>query len=1253
VRSTILKYILAVLVASLISTITLWVLWPASADDPKRFDFAFVLFVYAVIVIVSIFAFFESDFIFPKLKNVLRLDSSRLLGIFFVLMSLILFIGQIFSVPENYIILLAALAMTSFGSGYSLLNLVGYKQHFSKLEFLVLSFLTSFLVTGLVFFAEIYFPILSGYLSCVFFLVLTATSLIKSEKSTKTNLIPSLCQPKDILLILLAVGFYVIFYIFLFSSRYASSYYTDSSDFYRLSLTFPRWPSMFYATHYVLFVLYQSSFLSLSHASLDPSQIALGFLPIMLIPAVYILVKKYAGHVDSRLPGLSTILWVLFASGLFGWVYFIQAKSVYHNTLSALEHVGESTYYSTMSGIVGYTFVGFTVSFIAFIFALFLLKNLEISRRKFFLLLSSVVIIMFLSHVSEAVVFAILLALWGIISRRKSSLRINDAIYASLIAFCLIIVFLLVSSVKIHVSFTFPDLVSILLPTVLLFATIILRKTGIIFSSLNKIQIALVKNERIKRAIPALFIFGYVVAFLVCTISIVSPGTISNIAFGSEKNPLTPEVEPFTISQLAGVWFVPWYFYPLLLGFNGLLAIISVFFLWKQKEFLNFKFFIVFLIFSLVFGRALTFINQNFFATGYWESRFIYFMAIAVAALAPIPLLKVFSYLKNKKPMTRTLIAISLIGLIVTAGAATTFLNVEYWSLRSQSNQPTSFEMDALNQYRTMFILDPHAASATITGQTQDETILSAPTELLSVKDQVVLGSATSPESVLRLLGIPPLSHFYLFMHNRDFEALLKINDTNNIVQVSDGKFVIVGNTSSLSGGGQNAWLVKTYDNGAMQWNQTFGETGYNAGNDLILTSDGGYAVCGYTNSSGAGGNDGWLIKTDADGNMQWNKTYGGTGNEEFRRIVRTLDGGYAISNVTTSNVNRNDTLWVIKTDSYGNQQWNKTFEGVGNDIGAMLRQLTDAGYLVLGNTNGNGYLYTHLIPMLPIVFSNQEVSIYNVSRISYPLSSADQILVLPQNSSEPINQNLLFSYDLLSQGFYKYTNASEADNGIMGAKRLILSFDPNESNNTGRPIADYMNYVTSGGTLIVLNSNGLGSFGKLLFASSSKQILPQYVASSQENLSLPNGISVPTLELRDKNQKILSNFTSGVDNSPFIIEANLGKGQLFYVNIAPITPITSYINNNDSQKQLIYKITDKLLNVIGLEKYDLSPIYSTNGLAAENSTSISTGTNVSTGSSYNDLASIVLALIITPILLVIIAAGVFLKRFVNKHKKT
>ncbi len=174
------------------------------------------------------------------------------------------------------------------------------------------------------------------------------------------------------------------------------------------------------------------------------------------------------------------------------------------------------------------------------------------------------------------------------------------------------------------------------------------------------------------------------------------------------------------------------------------------------------------------------------------------------------------------------------------------------------------------------------------------------------------------------------------------------------LIQTSDGGYAM-GGVANTTTEGYDFLLAKTDSLGVMLWNKTIGGAGDDTATGLALATDGGYVIAGYTTSYGAGGQDGWLVKTDALGNTLWNKTYGGAGNDTFQRIVRTNDGGYAVSGATNSFGAGNSDVWFVKVDSFGNTQWSRTFGGALADSGAMLRQTTDGAYVIIANTASFG----------------------------------------------------------------------------------------------------------------------------------------------------------------------------------------------------------------------------------------------------------------------------------------------------------
>ena len=173
-----------------------------------------------------------------------------------------------------------------------------------------------------------------------------------------------------------------------------------------------------------------------------------------------------------------------------------------------------------------------------------------------------------------------------------------------------------------------------------------------------------------------------------------------------------------------------------------------------------------------------------------------------------------------------------------------------------------------------------------------------------------------------------------------------------SVQQTTDGGYILLGYTWSYGAGKYDFWLIKIDASGNKQWDKTFGGTESDAGHSVRQTSDGGYILLGGTRSYGAGESDIWLIKTDAQGNKQWDRTFGGTENDSGISIQQTTDGGYILLGVTESYGAGKRDIWLVKTDAQGNKQWDKTFGGTKNDWGASVQQASDGGYILLGETS-------------------------------------------------------------------------------------------------------------------------------------------------------------------------------------------------------------------------------------------------------------------------------------------------------------
>ncbi len=171
-----------------------------------------------------------------------------------------------------------------------------------------------------------------------------------------------------------------------------------------------------------------------------------------------------------------------------------------------------------------------------------------------------------------------------------------------------------------------------------------------------------------------------------------------------------------------------------------------------------------------------------------------------------------------------------------------------------------------------------------------------------------------------------------------------------SVVLTRDGGYAIAGYTTSFGQGAVDAYLIKLDSLGNIQWTRTIGGSANNdAVSCVIQTTDGGYALAGWTYSYGSGQGDAYLVKMDASGNIQWTRVIGGTNEERIWKIIQTTDGGYVAVGYTISYGPGYRDAYVIKLDSSGNVQWTRTIGGTSFDEAASIVQTTDGGYAIVG----------------------------------------------------------------------------------------------------------------------------------------------------------------------------------------------------------------------------------------------------------------------------------------------------------------
>ncbi len=215
---------------------------------------------------------------------------------------------------------------------------------------------------------------------------------------------------------------------------------------------------------------------------------------------------------------------------------------------------------------------------------------------------------------------------------------------------------------------------------------------------------------------------------------------------------------------------------------------------------------------------------------------------------------------------------------------------------------------------------------------------------------------------------------------------IIKISNTGNIVwkkslggsgydylqtviQTPDGGFLCIGNSNSQNGditsphGQIDYFVVKLSGSGIIEWKNNYGGSSNDWGMSACLTNDGAYIIGGYSESSdqnitnNIGDIDFWILKIDTDGNILWDKSYGGLQYDFLNSIIKTQDGGFAICGYSASTSgdflqNYGDfDAWVLKIDFAGNIQWKNNFGGSLDDFSRAIIEDTEGNFVVVGET--------------------------------------------------------------------------------------------------------------------------------------------------------------------------------------------------------------------------------------------------------------------------------------------------------------
>ncbi len=172
------------------------------------------------------------------------------------------------------------------------------------------------------------------------------------------------------------------------------------------------------------------------------------------------------------------------------------------------------------------------------------------------------------------------------------------------------------------------------------------------------------------------------------------------------------------------------------------------------------------------------------------------------------------------------------------------------------------------------------------------------------------------------------------------------------VQQTSDNGYVLAGKTTSTAGTDSDIYLARLDDDGRLLWSKTFGGRGNDVASAVLETGTGDLVVAGYTQSSGAGGKDMYLIKTDAQGNQLWSRTFGGAKEDTAVAVLQAADGGFVLAGGTESFGAGGRDMYLVKTNASGGVLWFKTFGSTGWDLAFSVAQAKDGGFILAGESS-------------------------------------------------------------------------------------------------------------------------------------------------------------------------------------------------------------------------------------------------------------------------------------------------------------
>ena len=395
----------------------------------------------------------------------------------------------------------------------------------------------------------------------------------------------------------------------------------------------------------------------------------------------------------------------------------------------------------------------------------------SLSRIRFVSILVFLIVGMYLTHVSEAIIFIVLLCISSFIVSNRH-LRLTDALLASLIGIVLVGGFLLFVQYGWRSEIPFSKLLpfsssAIIATLIVVIATLVWKqylspKIGLNSKKINFVVKRIVSKKNFYRVIISALLVTYIVGLFTWEYA-----------------------ENFTISPFYDSGIAPWFIYPMMFGIVGLLAIVSMRFVYvfpensnnrpQAKDYITTILFFIIILF--VFGRIVSFLNTNYTHTGYWEKRFLSYIFLMCAMVAPIPLIGFYETIRKtfNKHLSRTL-TVLFVSMVMILGFSSLVIQIEYLRLSGKGSNTISddelsaisFLQDKMAEEKDSFIVTPTKTSAAVIS-------IAGPKYPFSFFD--ILSSSKEPAMPIYAIDTYNSKHTFLYIHDRDYNFLLNSPD--------------------------------------------------------------------------------------------------------------------------------------------------------------------------------------------------------------------------------------------------------------------------------------------------------------------------------------------------------------------------------------------------------------------------------------------------------------------------------------------